>query len=471
VVADVLIVGGGISGLATAYYVRRQGLSAAIIEGSKRLGGLIGTETISGCRLELGPDSWIANKTAIVDLARSIPGLGEQIIGSNDAARRIFVVKDGQLAPLPHGMVMMVPGEWGPALRSRLFDSGTKLKFLSEYFQRPRTRRDDVSIAEFVKDHFDEAMLEYVTEPLLSGVYGGLAGKLSASSVLPRFVGYEQKYGSLIRGVRQERRSAKKKQPTGSLFQSFRNGMQTLVDALSDTLLAQRVRILQGHADRVEPMSGGGWRVRVGEESEEAAQVVLACPAYRAAALVKPASAPLSAELGAIPYSSAITVMTGFRRDAVGHALDGFGFLVPRRERKTLAACTWVSTKFPTRVAPEYAVLRSFLVDPDADELMLAPDEELIDIVRSELKSLMGITAPVAFYTVNRWPHSMPQYVVGHEARWLRIEEQMRNHPGLHLVGNAYDGVGVPDCVRLAKDAALRIARHAKRGQVEYSAG
>ena len=469
--SDVLIIGGGISGLATAYYVRQQGLSAALIEGSKRLGGLIGTETISGCRLEMGPDSWIASKTAVADLARSIPGLSEQIIGSNDAQRRIFVVKDGQLTPLPHGMVMMVPGEWGSALRSPLFDRSTKLGFLSEYCQRPRTRREDVTIAEFVKDHFDETMLEYVTEPLLSGVYGGQAGKLSARSVLPRFVEYEQKYGSLIRAVRRELRLAKQQKHRGSLFRSFRHGMQTLVDTLSDVLEADEVRIIHGPAASVEPVAGGRWRVRMRDSFEEARQVVIACPASRAAALVNRFSPQLADELCAIPHSSAITVMTGFRRGAVGHALNGFGFLVPRRERKTLAACTWLNTKFPTRVAPEYAVLRSFLVDRDADELMLAPDEELIDTVCGELKNLMGVTARVEFFTVNRWPHSMPQYVVGHQARWHRIEEQLRNDPGLHLVGNAYDGVGIPDCVRLAKEAALRIARHAKREQVEVSAG
>ena len=469
--SDVLIIGGGISGLATAYYVRQQGLSATMIEGSKRLGGLIGTETISGCRLEMGPDSWIANKTAVSDLAQTIPGMAEEIIGSNDAARRIFVVKDGRLTPLPHGMVMMVPGEWGPALKSRLFGGSTKLGFVSEYFQRPRVRREDVTIAEFVKDHFDETMLEYVTEPLLSGVYGGQAGKLSARSVLPRFVGYEQKYGSLIRGVRRERREAKKQKQRGSLFRSFRKGMQTLVDMLSGVLEKEQVRIVHGQADTVEPGAGGNWRVRVGDSFEEAAQIVIACPAHRAAALVRRMNAPLADELDDIPYSSAITIMTGFRREAVEHALNGFGFLVPRRERKALAACTWVNTKFPTRIAPEYAVLRSFVVDRDADELMLAPDQELIEIVRGELKSLMGISAPVEFSTVHRWPHSMPQYVVGHDARWHRIEERLRNNPGLQLVGNAYDGVGIPDCVRLAKDAAVRIARQVKRGRLEYSTG
>ncbi len=456
--ADVLIVGGGISGLATAYYLQKQGLSATIIEGSKRLGGLIGTETVHGCRLERGPDSWISTKPAVAELAQLIPSLSDEVIGSNDGARRIFVVKDGQLTPMPAGMVMMVPGEWGPALASGLFENSTKRGFITEYFRRPEVRHEDVSIAEFVKDHFDELILEYVTEPLLAGVYGGQAGKLSARSVLPRFVGYEQKYGSLIRGVRRERSEAKK--PPGSLFRSFRQGMQSLVDGLAGALEAAQVRIVQGQADRVEPMPRGRWRVQVGDSGEEAEHVVVACQAHRAAALLSTDSPALAEELSAIPYSSAITIMTGFRREAVGHALNGFGFLVPRRERKALTACTWVNTKFPTRIAPEYAVLRSFLVDREADELMLAPDEELIRVVRGELQHLMGISAPVEFFTVNRWPQSMPQYVVGHEARRIRIEEHLRNHAGLSLVGNAYDGVGIPDCVRLAKDAAGRIARH-----------
>ncbi len=190
-----------------------------------------------------------------------------------------------------------------------------------------------------MKDHFDETMLEYVTEPLLSGVYGGQAGKLSARSVLPRFVGYEQKYGSLIRGVRRERREAKKQKQRGSLFRSFRKGMQTLVDMLSGVLEKEQVRIVHGQADTVEPGAGGNWRVRVGDSFEEAAQIVIACPAHRAAALVRRMNAPLADELDDIPYSSAITIMTGFRREAVEHALNGFGFLVPRRGVPEGAGC------------------------------------------------------------------------------------------------------------------------------------
>lgn len=452
---DVVIVGGGISGLATAYYLSRQGFSPVLVEGQRRLGGLIATDNVNGCRLEAGPDSYVANKPAVTEMAKSIPGLSEQIMGSNDAARRIFVVKGGKLLPMPHGMVMMVPAEWWPALKSPLFEPATKLRFVSEYFHKPKRRQEDITIAEFVKDHFDEAMLEYVTEPLLSGVYGGEAGKLSARSVLPRFVSYEETYGSLIRGVREEKRQASS---TGSLFLSFQGGMQTLTDAVARAIEG-KVRIVHGHARRVERLNRGNWRVSTGDAEEDARAVVLACPAFRSADLIAGLDSALAEALHAIPYSSAITVMVGYKRSDVAHPLDGFGFLVPKRERRQVAACTWINTKFPVRVAPDFAVLRAFIVDRDADELTLGSDAEVVETVRSELKRLMGIDAAVQFSTVHRWPQSMPQYTVGHALRAERIEDQLRNHPGLHLVGNAYSGVGIPDCVRLAKAAAERIVR------------
>jgi len=456
-VADVLIVGGGISGLAAAYYLERHNLSVVLVEAQNRLGGLIATEQQNGCYLEAGPDSYIATKPAVTELAHSIPGLAARIIGSNDVARRVFVAKEGRLVPVPRGMAMMVPGEWQPALASPLFPAAAKLRFLSELCYRPRVRREDVTIAEFVKDHFDESVLEYVTEPLLTGVYGGEAEKLSARSVLPRFVGYEEKYGSLIRGVRRERAQRKDSEP---LFLSFENGMQTLVDAVAGEF-GSGVRIVHGLAERAAPAPGRGWKVIAGGQSEEAAHLVLACPAFRAAEVLEGADPGLSEELASIPYSSAITVMMGFEGAQLNHPLDGFGFLVPRRERKVIAACTWVNTKFPSRVAAGWAVLRAFIVGREADDLMAAGDEDLSGMVATELKRFMGTCSRAWFTTVHRWPRSMPQYVVGHQARAARIEKRLSEHPGLHLVGNAYDGVGIPDCVRLAKSVSERIAAQA----------
>lgn len=456
--ADVLIVGGGISGLATAYYLEQQKLSVVLVEGESRLGGLIATEQRNGCYLEAGPDSYIATKPAVTELAQTIPGLAARIISSNDSARRVFVTKDGRLVPMPRGMVMMVPGEWQPALESPLFPAATKLRFLGELCYRPRVREQDISISEFIQDHFDETVLEYVTEPLLTGVYGGEAGKLSARSVLPRFVGYEEKYGSLIRGVRRERAQRKQQgRESEPLFLSFENGMQTLVDGVAGAL-GSGVRIVRGLAERAELANGRGWKIVAGGQSEEAAHLVLACSAFRAAAVMEGADPGLSEELASIPYSSAITVMTGYEAAQLNHPLDGFGFLVPRRERKFISACTWVNTKFPSRVAPGWAVLRAFIVGREADDLMAAGDDDLSGIVATELKRLMGTCSRAWFTTVHRWPHSMPQYVVGHQARTERIAKRLGEHTGLHLVGNAYDGVGIPDCVRLARDVSERIA-------------
>jgi oxygen-dependent protoporphyrinogen oxidase len=464
-VADVLIVGGGISGLAAAYYLEQQNLSVVLVEAQNRLGGLIATEQRQGCYLEAGPDSYIATKPAVAELAQSIPGLAARIIGSNDVARRVFVAKHGRLVPMPQGMVMMVPGEWQPAFSSPLFPPVAKLRFLSELFYRRRVRGDDVTISEFVKDHFDESVLEYVTEPLLTGVYGGEAGKLSARSVLPRFVEYEEKYGSLIRGVRLERAQRKQqRKESESLFQSFENGMQTLVEGVTGAL-GSGVRIVHGLAERAVPAPGRGWRVTVGGQSEEAAHLVLACPAFRAAAVLEDADPGLSEELASIPYSSAITVMMGLEGAQLNHPLDGFGFLVPRRERKVIAACTWVNTKFPSRVAAGWAVLRAFIVGREADDLMAASDEDLTGIVAGEFRRLMGTCSRAWFTTVHRWPRSMPQYVVGHQARAARIEKRLGQHRGLHLVGNAYDGVGIPDCVRLAKSVSERIAAQVREIQ------
>jgi oxygen-dependent protoporphyrinogen oxidase len=185
---------------------------------------------------------------------------------------------------------------------------------------------------------------------------------------------------------------------------------------------------------------------------------VLACPAFRAASIIEGEDPALSYELASIPYSPAITVMMGYRSVEFTHPLDGFGFLVPKRERKSISACTWINTKFPSRIAAGYVVLRAFLVGREAEDLMAGGDEELTGVVAGELKRLMGVCSRHVFATVHRWPRSMPQYVLGHEIRRQRVASQLQEHKGLHLVGNAYDGVGIPDCVRLAKAAAQRIA-------------
>lgn len=450
---DVLILGGGISGLASAYFLSQRGIASTIVEKQPRLGGLIRTDVVSGCELEAGPDSYIAAKPAVTQLAGQIPGLKEQIIGANEQNRRIFLVKRGALVPMPTGMTMMVPGDLRAALKSPLFSEPTKQRFLQERHQKPRERSEDVSIAEFVRDHFDDAILDTVAEPLLTGVYGGDARNLSAASVLPRFLQYERRYGSLIRAVRSERRQ---QTGQGSLFLSFRHGMQTLTDAVYRAA-SVTTRIVRGEAVTIKH-DGQGWRVRVDNDSGVYRHVVVALPAPYAARVLQEADVELASELARIPYSSAITVVVGYHKPSIEHPLDGFGFLVPRSERRRLAACTWINTKFPSRIAAGYTALRGFIVSKDAEDLMPDSDEQILSLVKCEFATLMGIDADPAFYTVHRWPASMPQYTVGHNTRRKRIQELVAGHPGLALVGNAYEGVGIPDCIRLASIATASVA-------------
>lgn len=452
--ADVAILGGGISGLASAYFLSKKGLSSTIIEVQPRLGGLIKTDVLHGCQLEAGPDSYVAAKPEVTQLAGELPELKGRIIGANDEARRIFLVRNGKLTPFPAGMVMMVPGDIRSALRSNLFDESTKRTILKERFYKPRERNNDVSISEFVLDHFDRSVLEYVTEPLLAGVYGGDAGRLSATSVLPRFLEYERKYGSLIRAVRAER-----KQPASgdraSLFLSFRDGMQSLIDSLARASACAVTRV-DGEVTQLE-RSGEMWRIHIGKSTGEARFVIVCLPAHRAAPLFANSLSSLSAELAAIPYSSAISVNLVYKRESFSHPLDGFGFLAPRAERRGVAAATWINTKFPHRIPPQFVALRAFIVDKDAEALIPENNEEILAVVEKEFCRLMGIESPPVDHTIYRWPLSMPQYVVGHAARYQRIRAIVSSQSGLYLVGNAYEGIGVPDCVRLAKRAVEQI--------------
>ena len=448
--AKVIVIGGGISGLAVCYFLSKRGIRPVLVEKSGRLGGLIQTDHIAGCDLEAGPDSFIAAKTSVAALAHEL-GISDQIIGSNDQARRIFIRKNGKLLPMPKGMSMMVPGELLPALRSPLFSTATKVRFFRERMLPPRERTGDVSIDEFIGGHFGRGMVDALAEPLLSGVYGGDAAKLSANSVLPSFIEYERQYGSLIQGVVASRKTARE----GSLFQSFAGGMQTLTDALTAAIW-DHTEVHYTAAQRVI-RAPRGWQVELEDETLASENVVLACPAHVAAKLIDNESPALSANLEAIPYSSAVLVMLVYDRTIINHPLNGFGLLIPRSERRHIAAATWVSTKFPSRTPDDRAALRGFIVGDDAERLMLEPEAVLVNIVRDEFRTLMGINAEPLLASVHRWPKSMPQYVVGHQLICNTVAAIVSELPGLHICGNAYSGVGIPDCIRLARQLAADI--------------
>jgi oxygen-dependent protoporphyrinogen oxidase len=445
----VAIVGGGVTGLSTAYYLSRARVPATLIEKDRRLGGVIQTSRIEGCVVEGGPDSFLAAKPWALDLIGEL-GLASQVIGSNDHRRVTYILKHGRLIPLPDGLMMVVPTKLRPLVSSPLLSWRTKLCMGLEWFRRPVQALPDRSVEEFLLDHYGRESVDYLAEPLLAGVYGGDPAALSAASVLPRFVEMEAKYGSLTRGTQASMRTGASA-AVGSLFRTLSGGLGDLIHAL-ESAIAPHVSILNGRAESLQ-RTASGWRLRVNGDWLDASHVVLACPAWQAAAALGSVHAELAALLDTIPYTSSLTIALGYRRAELNHPLNGFGFLVPKRERRHVLACTWVGTKFEHRVPDDMALLRCFLTG----ESLGQTDDTLAAFVRAELRDIMGITADPLFVKIARWPRSMAQYTVGHTQRVTRIEALEGQLPGLHLAGNAYHGIGIPDCIRGGKEAVARI--------------
>ena len=440
-----IIIGGGISGLSAAYYLSKAGIRPTLIERAARVGGVIQTSTQQGCLLEEGPDGFMAAKPWASNLIREL-GLGDQLMGSNDHTRHTYIVKHGKLVPMPDGLMMMVPTKIMPLVETRLFSWGAKIRMGLELFrQPPPSPLPDRSVYEFLLDHYGEESIDYLAEPLLAGVYGGDPREMSVKSVLGRFVEIESKYGSLTRGVLAQPRP---KSSGGSFLLTLKSGLGQLIDALRPS-----ADVLQAEVERVES-SGAGLRVRAGGDWLEADCVVVATPAGEAARIFSATQPELAGLLAEIPYTSSITLSLGYQKRTFDHPLQGHGFLVPKKERKHIFGCTWVGNKFDHRVPDHMVVLRCFV----GGDSMSLNDQEIVDAARSDLNSIMGLEAEPVFHNVARWPHSMAQYSVGHEKRVARIEEIARSIPGLHLAGNAYHGIGIPDCVRMGQEAAAKIS-------------
>jgi oxygen-dependent protoporphyrinogen oxidase len=454
---NTVIVGGGISGLSTAYYLARAGAPCAIIESRPRLGGVIQTDSVEGCTLEAGPDSFLSAKPAALDLIREL-GLSDQVIGSNDHLRKTYIRKGGRLIPMPDGLLMMVPTKILPLLTTPLLGWGTKIRMGMELLRAPKLRAGDESVAEFIEEHYGAEAVDYLAEPLLSGIYGGNPGALSVTAVLPRFVELANRHGSLTRGVLVERAKAAHAHPNGApapLFRTLKGGLGQLVRAVAASF-GDKVEVRQARAEAVE-RRGSGFRVRIAGDWIETGRLVLACEAHSGAQLLGSVDARLAELLAAVPYSSSMTVALGYDAADFGRPPDGFGFLVPRKERRRLVACTWVGTKFPYRVPEGKVVARCFLGGTGDAAALDEPDDAIVASVLSELREIAGVRARPLFTRIARWPKSMAQYAVGHPQRLAEIEARTAAIPGLFLAGNAYTGIGIPDCIRMGRAAAEKI--------------
>ena len=446
--AGVVIVGGGIAGLSAAYNLVKAGTPYTLIEKLPRTGGVIQTTTRDGCIIEGGPDSFISQKPEALALIKEL-GLESEVIGSNDATRVTYILRRGRLVRMPEGIRMIVPTRVWPLLKSPLLGWQTKLRMGLELLRKP-VSNPDRSVADFVIDHFGRETLDYLAEPLLSGVYGGDPREMSVVSVLGAFAEMEAKTGSLARAVLKQKRAP----GSGPLFRTLKGGLGTLT-----AKLAEGLAVRHGTVETIE-RSGNGFRVCVSGEWIDASSVILACPAWAAAGLVATLDAALGELLSQIPYTSSVTVAMCYDAGTFDGRRAGHGFLIPRVERRRMAACTFVDAKFEGRAPADRVLLRCFFGGAGDDRVLDESDETLTGMAREELRTILGLTAAPLFTSISRWPRSMAQYTVGHSARWKEIQGRAAAVPGLFLAGNGYTGIGIPDCIRMGRAAAANAVAH-----------
>ena len=475
--APIVVVGGGITGLAAAHRLveraREEALPPVVVlEASERLGGQIRTERQGDLVLEAGPDTLVAQKPAAVRLCARL-GLGEEL---EDLAARhggTSILWDGALHRVPEGFVMMAPTRLGPVLRSKLFTWRGKLRMAVEPYVRPRPEGvDDESLASFVVRRFGREALVRAAEPIVASIFTADADRLSLRATLPRFLDLERRHGSVARGLATAMTTnhAPASARPGA-FVALRGGMSRLVEGLLARLPNESVRT----GARVESIAkDGSGRLAVslaGGERIQAAAVLLACPAFDAAHMVRSLDAVLAKKLDELPYASCATVSLVYPRSAIGAPLDSFGFFVPRAAGLPILACSFVSEKFPARAPRDVVVFRAFLGGATRPEILDLPDAELERTSANCLAPVLKIAAPpLAAYT-HRFPRSMPQYDVG-AATWLAdVARAAASIPGLAIAGSAAGAVGIPDAIRSGEEAADRLTTSpGASGWVAYQA-
>ncbi|GAW29166.1 protoporphyrinogen oxidase [Carboxydocella sp. ULO1] len=465
----VVIIGGGITGLAAAYTLGKKGqgqVDYLLIEREKRLGGKIATDKVDGFVIEGGPDCFLSEKPQVAQLSAEL-GIEEQLLPSHEASKGTYVFSGGRLHKLPEGLMLMVPTKIVPFALSSLISWPGKIRMGMDLFIPPRQSDEDESLASFVTRRLGREALEKIAEPLIGGIHAGDPEKMSLKASFPRFLDMEKKYGSLIKAMLAARRHKAPVQylANGKIektyFMSFKEGMGQLVEAVASKLdpakiwLGQEVKGIKRQAD-------GKYLVELADKEPVIADaIILATPANAAAELTAELDREISQLLQGIPFVSSATVSLAYRKGDVKQDLNSFGFVIPRVEGRKIMAATYSSTKWYGHRTPgeEYVLLRAFVGGPASQELVLLDDERMISMVRAELREIMGLTAEPVLTRVYRWVKGMPQYVLGHLERIKALEEKTAQYQGLQIVGGSYRGVGIGNCVGEGWNAAENILK------------
>jgi len=462
--APVVVVGGGVAGLAAAYELHRRGILVRVVERARRAGGVVLTEHVDRFTFDAGPDALLIQKPAAIQLCREL-GLGDRLF-TTSKPRAAFILRDGVLHPLPESSVLGIPRNVSALAATRLFSLAGKARMAMEILVRPRPAASgDESIASFIGRRFGAEAVTYLAEPLLAGIHAGDVNRLSMRALFPRFLEAERKHGSVLRAFRQLRQPASH----DGAFMSLPGGLDEIVDALLRVLPAGTVSLGTG-VQAVE--AGARYRV-VLEDGEriEAPAVVVCTPSYVAASLVRGLDADLAGLCDGIPYASSATVTFGYRREAVAHPLRGSGFVVPKVEGTTIMAGSWISSKWRDRAPSGHVLLRAFIGGARDPRAMDMDDGDLIRAAESEMGWLMGFQGPPIFTRLHRWERANAQHEVGHLDRMAAIDARLAARPGLFVTGSGFRGVGVPDCVADARATAAAVADYLNHERHEGHGG
>ena len=463
----IIVVGGGIAGLSAAYHAQKNipGAHITLIESASNWGGKIITDRVpfDGGQfiIEGGPDTFLATKPWGVALCKEL-GIGERLHGTNQNKKNTYVLNKGRLLPLPEGLAMMIPSDIPSILRSRLISWFGKTRMGLDFLLPVKNVNGDESLGTFVSRRLGREAYENLIEPLMSGIYAGDGDQLSLASTFPYLRDLETKHGSLARGAIEMRKkmniSGQKIQGSRSAFLTPTTGLAEIVEALVESLKSKvDLRLNTRVSSVTRNLESDTWNVTFDSTTIESDAVILATPAYVSGNLLASFDPELASTLKSIPYASTATVSLAYRLSDVPRELDGYGYVIPRREGRKALACTWTSTKFPHRAPNGYALIRVFVGRAGQD---IPWDEgELLEVAKEELKLTLDVNTEPLASRVFMWDRAMPQYNLGHPEILKRIDAALENHPGLALAGNGYRGIGIPDCIHSGELAAEKILK------------
>ncbi|MBN2579057.1 MAG: protoporphyrinogen oxidase [Pirellulales bacterium] len=464
----IAVVGGGIAGLAAAHRAVELDprCQVTLFEAGPRPGGVISTLHRDGFQVERSADNFITTVPFGLHLCKRL-GLGEELISTNPAFRRTFVVRRNRLRPLPDGFLMMAPTRLWPLAVTPLLSPWGKLRAACEYFIPPRTDDADESMADFVRRRLGNEVFDRLVEPLVSAVYAADMQRLSVLATLSRFREMERDHGSLIRAMRRQIKHRPKGHPGESgarysLFVTLRDGLSRLVETLTSRLPADSIR-LNTPIEKIE-LHDGKWRLffpthpsSLIPHPSDFDALILATPSWMTARLLEPVDSTLAGELAAIRHEGTAIVSLGYSDRQIGHPLDGMGAVMPAVEQSPILAVSFSSRKYPHRAPPGKTLLRVFVGGSRRPDLAEMPDDALLPLVLRHVEKILHVRGAPGFIDLAHWPRTMPQYHVGHKDRIARIETRIATLPRLRLAGNAYHGVGIPDCIHSGETAAERI--------------